>query len=88
MEYQTIETAPKDGTRILIKLNYQDAPRVAAWRLYKPRMFSKLVEGAWFDGEKLITETFHTPFGSASYPADPKHWMHIPQVKETGDKEK
>jgi hypothetical protein len=69
-EWQTIETAPKDGTKIL--LFYQDQRRVVCGRWDLDR-YSKKPRPHWTsDLERLYGRLFHRE-------TSPTHWQPLPE---------
>jgi hypothetical protein len=61
--WRPIETAPKDGTRVLLGSPEMDA-EIAGWA---PHTGDKQGRGAWDRGD-----------GSWVYNPDPTHWMPLP----------
>jgi hypothetical protein len=72
MEWKTIETAPKDGTRILV---YQDGEmEVADWYTHKyPATYTERPDGLY---EK--NETEGSSWWNANECQHPTHWMPLP----------
>lgn len=62
-DWQPIDTAPKDGTRILVWPYWSDGiPAAVQWRTMKR------VPGRWEVG-----------FGHYAINANPTHWMQLPE---------
>jgi hypothetical protein len=65
MEWQPIETAPKDGTELL---GYQPARATIAAAIYVMRWEDRGISGpAWYESESEGQERFF-----------PTHWMRLP----------
>lgn len=73
-EWQPIETAPKDGTEILTKVEHFDP--IIAWFERKWFFF-----GRWENGVNLV---FYNPDGSMTVKTTykPTRWMLIPKPPE------
>src|SRR3989304_5829838 len=65
-EWQPIETAPRDGTEILLATTLFDGEPV-------------IVSGWWFSSPKEIDDGWETPVG---FHGDPPHWRHLPAPPE------
>lgn len=74
MDWQPIETAPRDGTDILIYVQLSNECFVAYWH----SRFSKLVRGdAW---------AFATLFGGrTAYTKEATHWMPLPEPPKAAE---
>ena len=69
--WQPIETAPKDGTRVLAVTNEYDGVLIVSWR--KAWFGNKVGEMAWFDDEDYDTYINIT------------HWMPLPAPPEAAE---
>ena len=67
-EWQDIDTAPKDGTIILIWAEDFEYPILASWQEDKHHLHKRRY---WGTGDKTHWLDL--------YAADPTHWMHLPQ---------
>jgi hypothetical protein len=77
-QWQPIETAPKDGTRLLAYMPYPHGPLAR-------KMPPGIVFTAKFTGMRWHTDD-HDPF--VFFNADPTHWMPLPEPpKETANAE-
>lgn len=66
-EWQTMDTAPRDGTRILIASGNDDQPDVVFWdAAYADGGFYQNSATAWLNGS------------SEQMDVDPTHWMPLP----------
>lgn len=69
-EWQPIETAPRDGTVIL--LTYADDVLVGAWDAGESRYPWKYLDAEWRRGKGLV------PFMNGLASHAPTHWMPLP----------
>lgn len=74
-QWQSIETAPKDGSAILLNVGYP-WPVVGAWNAYHEEWVSAsqqigMVNGQWID-----------TYFENEYEKTPKSWMPLPQLTE------
>lgn len=68
MDWQTIDTAPKDGTEILL--------------YYDQEGFMGCVQGWWFSSPKEINDGWEFEWGFIGDPG-PTHWMPLPEPPES-----
>lgn len=68
MEWQPIETSPKDGTKILLYGKY-------GWMIYEKSKVTKTgILVGYFDDEQWVTVT-DNPYEDIMHPT---HWMPLP----------
>jgi hypothetical protein len=81
MKWQPIETAPKDGTRVLAYwpdvLANNSATQVESW--YGPRGHEQMLL-TWQSGEMQLV--WQSAFEWADGPNAPTHWMPLPEPPE------
>lgn len=65
MDWQPIETAPNDGTHILLWFGPSDAPNA----------IEGIIQGWWFKSAKQIDDGWETIIG---FIGEPTHWMPCP----------
>jgi len=72
-EWQPIETAPRDGTRILV--HYRSGPYTKqCWSANEASRFIRVAR--WKDGKWILDMPGH-------YRTDATHWMPLPPAPET-----
>lgn len=68
MEWQSIETAPKDGTQVLARVKMDSYPAETRIICYYPSKYFWSCEAGPFEGEDDY---------------EPTHWMPLPPAPET-----
>jgi hypothetical protein len=80
-EWQTIETAPKDGTEILgcHVYNYSDGPSLSKYGPWTMSWHSQKWNPSWDNGEVIEYQSY---FGTDYKHLDlqPTHWMPLPKL--------
>jgi hypothetical protein len=71
MNWQPIETAPKDGSIILAWCSDAGWPEAVKWWFYHPEHGEELVEGYWGYAEEILNDV--------TGGADPGFWMPLPE---------
>ena len=75
MEWQPIETAPKDGTHFLMWSEESDWPEAIRWVDYDEDVQEELgAVGYWAYSEEVLSEMAE---------ANPTHWMPYEPPKDT-----
>lgn len=74
IEWQPIETAPRDGTEIILMLGAENG-KLLAW-------ISSFIDTETFSHGKLIRKSQHwqMPMWAVSRELEPTHWMPIPKA--------
>lgn len=73
MNWQPIETAPKDGTDILVW--YSGAVRVTRWYVHYMNGHPDLRRAPEWDQDVMYGPSYYGPM-------EPTHWMPLPQPPE------
>jgi hypothetical protein len=73
-EWQLIETAPKDGTLIILFPNW----RIAWWESGDEQWMYDAVSVEFDNGRPVINENSRKGF-YCRYAKDPTHWMPLPE---------